>query len=492
MADVESYEQAVEFLFSRVNYERLSGMQYTGDDFKLDRMRELLRRLGDPQETIPAVHIAGTKGKGSTAALTAQILSAAGIRAALFTSPHISAFEERMAVGGVYPARHELVELVRQLADVVTDLDKTPGQMSPTYFEIATALAWLYFQERRAEIAVLEVGMGGRLDATNLCRPAVSIITSISRDHTRQLGSRLEQIAREKAGIIKQKVPVVSGVTSDPARAVIVETCQSRNAPLSLLGRDFGYRYFPATSARVETPDDAPGNAPGNAPDNHGGSTVDIETPGKQWRNLALPLVGEHQARNLALATVAVQRLQEQGWKIPDAAIGTGLTHFRWPGRIEVLSRQPTVIIDAAHNWEAVAALLRTLDESFAARRRVLVFAATRDKDVPGMLRQLLPKFDTVVVTCFQNNPRHVPVETLVSMVRGLTDQPLHAAADAAAAWKLARRFAARDDLICITGSFFIAAEMRELLVDGGASASPGESAATEQIVTEGARTKGA
>jgi len=481
MADVENYEQAVEFLFSRVNYERLSGMQYTGDDFKLDRMRELLHRLGDPQETIPAVHIAGTKGKGSTAALTAQILSAAGIRTALFTSPHISAFEERMAVAGVNPARHELVELVRQLADVVTDLDKTPGQMSPTYFEIATALAWLYFQERRAEIAVLEVGMGGRLDATNLCRPAVSIITSISRDHTRQLGSRLDQIAREKAGIIKNSVPVVSGVTSDPARSVIVEACQSRNAPLYLLGRDFGYRYFPRTSVLDESPE----ISPGNGPDNNRGSIVDIETPVRQWRNLALPLVGEHQARNLALATASIQRLQDQGWKIPDSAVAMGLANFRWPGRIEVLSRRPTVIIDAAHNWEAVAALLRTLDESFSARRRVLVFAATRDKDVQGMLRQLLPKFDTVVVTCFQNNPRHVPVEVLVRMVRGLTDQPLHAAADAAAAWKLARRFADRDDLICITGSFFIAAEMRELLVDAGAGAPPGESAATEQARTK-------
>lgn len=455
MPDVESYEQAIEFLFSRVNYERLSGMQYTGDDFKLDRMRELLRRLGDPQETIPAVHIAGTKGKGSTAALTAQILSTAGIRTALFTSPHISAFEERMAVDGVNPARHELVELVRQLADVVTDLDKTPGQMSPTYFEIATALAWLYFCERRAEIAVLEVGMGGRLDATNLCRPAVSIITSISRDHTRQLGSRLDQIAREKAGIVKPLVPVVSGVTSDPARAVIVETCRSRNAPLFELGRDFGYRYQAANVGQGANSGDNPV------------SKVDIETPGKQWRNLRLPLVGEHQARNLALAAVAVQRLQEQGWKIPDSAVGDGLAKLHWPGRIEVLSRQPTVIVDAAHNWEAVAALLRTLDESFPARRRVLVFAATRDKDVLGMLRQLLPKFDTVVVTCFQNNPRHVPVEALVGIVRGLTDQPLHAAADAAAAWKLARRFASGDDLICVTGSFFIAAEMRELLVDG-------------------------
>jgi dihydrofolate synthase/folylpolyglutamate synthase len=448
--NVESYEQAVEFLFNRVNFERLSGMQYSTDDFKLDRMRELLRRLGDPHEGLPAVHIAGTKGKGSTAALTAAILSAAGVRVGLFTSPHISAFEERMAVGGAIPSPEELVELVRQVAPVVGELDKLPGHMSPTYFEIATALAWLYFREQRAEIAVLEVGMGGRLDATNLCRPAVCIVTTISRDHTRQLGSRVEQIAREKAGIIKAAVPVVSGVTEEPARAVVAETCGQLGAPLFELGRHFRYRYHPA-SIGTERADEA---------------LVDFDSPRHAWHGLTLPLVGEHQARNLALAAMTVELLEDQGWNLPAGAVPTGLSHLRWPGRIEVLGRAPTVIVDAAHNWEAVAALLRTLDESFVARRRVLIFAATRDKDVAGMLRQLLPRFGAVIVTCFQNNPRHVPVEVLAETVRGLTDQMFHTAPDAASGWKLARRIASPDDLICVTGSFFLAAEVRDLIVD--------------------------
>lgn len=448
--NVESYEQAVEFLFNRVNFERLSGMQYSADDFKLDRMRELLRRLGDPHEAVPAVHIAGTKGKGSTAAITAAILSAAGIRVGLFTSPHISVFEERMAVNGVIPSADDLVDLVRPVALVVAELDKLPGHMSPTYFEIATALAWLYFREQRAEIAVLEVGMGGRLDATNLCRPAVCVVTTISRDHTRQLGSRLDQIAREKAGIIKSAVPVVSGVADEEARAVVAETCRRQGAPLLELGRDFQYRYRPATIGGLRADE----------------ATVDIVAPGHTWHGLTLPLVGEHQARNLALATMTIKLLAEQGWKIPPDAVTEGLAHLRWPGRIEVLGRAPTVIVDAAHNWEAVAALLRTLDESFEAQRRVLIFAATRDKDVSGMLRQLLPRFDTVVITCFQNNPRHVPVEALAETVRGLTDQLFHTAPDAASAWKLARRFSSEGDLICVTGSFFLAAEVRELIVD--------------------------
>lgn len=454
---IESYEQAIEFLFNRVNFERLAASQYTADDFKLDRMREFLRRLGNPQDAIPAVHIAGTKGKGSTAALIAQILSAAGIRTALFTSPHISAFEERMAVEGVIPDKRQLVDLVNSVAGVVAELDKTPGRMSPTYFEITTALAWLYFREMRAAIAVLEVGMGGRLDATNLCRPLLCMITTISRDHTRHLGSRLEQIAGEKAGIVKAGVPVVCGAVAEPALGAIAETCRRHDAPLRLLGRDFDYRYLPAAGAAAEAR-----------------NLAAVRTPRRGWRTFALSLVGEHQARNLAAAVAAVEWLQELGWPVPDEAFSAGAARLRWPGRIEVLAHNPTVIVDAAHNWEAVNALLKTLDESFPANRRILVFAATRDKDVLGMLRQLLPRFDTVVLTCVQNNPRCVSVETLTQMARSLSDQLVHTAAEPASAWKLARRFASENDLVCVTGSFFIAAELRELIVESTGSGEPG------------------
>lgn len=447
----ESYEQAIEYLFGRVNFERLSGTAYSADDFKLDRMREFLRRLGDPHETLPVVHIAGTKGKGSTAACIASVLQQAGYRTGLFTSPHISAFEERMAVDGVSPSQVQLARLVAAVAEVATSLDKMPGRMSPTYFEIATALAWLYFREQGAEIAVLEVGMGGRLDSTNLCRPLVSIITTISRDHTRQLGSRLEQIATEKAGIIKQHVPVVSGVTAPEAKAVIVETCLRQQAPLWQLGEEIGYRYL--------------------APQPTRSSRCTVRTPRRETAELPLVLVGEHQAANASLAVAAIDRLVERGWHVPDDAIERGLGALRWPGRIEVLRREPTVIIDAAHNWAAVRALVQTLDESFPARCRVLVFAATRDKDVTGMLRQLLARFDTVILTSFQNNPRNVPVEELERLTRQLSERPVHVAGDPTSAWKLARRLAGAEDLICITGSFFIAAELRELIVDARGAA---------------------
>lgn len=469
---IENYEQAIEFLFRRINYERITGAAYSVDDFRLDRTRELLARLDNPHEKIPAVHVAGTKGKGSTAAMIAAALTAAGYRTGLFTSPHISAFEERMAVDGVLPTPGGIVELVNSVLDAVTALDKTPGEMSPTYFEIATAMAWLYFLRQGVHVAVLEVGLGGRLDATNLCRPEVTVITTISRDHTRQLGSRLDQIAGEKAGIVKPGVPLVTGVTAREALMAIEAVCRERGAPIDRLGIEFTHRYRPADSV---VPTGRAGDG-GHSREGDGGHSppytpageVDVWTAGQEWTNVPVPLVGEHQARNAAVAVAALARLAQRGWGVPMEALRSGLARVHWPGRIEVLRREPTVIVDAAHNWAAIEALLQTLDDRFPARRRVLVFAATRDKDVSGMLRQLLPRFDSVILTCYQNNPRAVRVEELVRMAGDLSDAPFHWAPDPASAWKLAQRFAGPADLICITGSFFVAAELRELILDDG------------------------
>jgi dihydrofolate synthase/folylpolyglutamate synthase len=450
---LSTYEQALQYLYSRVNYERVHGSNYSTSDFKLTRMRRLLELLGNPHERIPAVHIAGTKGKGSTAAMVASMLTAAGNRVGLFTSPHITDFEERMTVGGVRPERRQVVELVNALIEPVAVLDQDAGLMGPTYFELTTAMAWLYFRQQAAQLVVLEVGMGGRLDATNLCQPEVCIITSISRDHTQMLGSELSQIAFEKAGIVKPGIPVVSGVLADEARQTVAEICHQQAAPLIQLERDIHYQYDPQ------------GRHSGAAPSARTHGTLDLQSPGGERRGLPLPMLGAHQAHNTALAVSAVEALRQRGWRITAEHILDGLLSVRWPARIEVVSEQPTVIVDAAHNWASVTALLKTLAENFQARSRVLVFAATKDKDVSGMLRQLLPRFDTVILTCYLSNPRVVPLEHLASLVRSLSPAPFHLAADSPAAWKLARRLAGPEDLICVTGSFFIAAEMRELIL---------------------------
>jgi len=453
---LRTYEQAIEFLFGRINYERLSDGAYSAGDLKLERMRQLLASIGHPQERLPVVHIAGTKGKGSTSVMTAEILSAAGYRTGLFTSPHVSAFEERMVVDGSRPTPEHLVDLVNRLIEPVDEMDHGSTDGGPTYFELATALAWLYFLDRGAEIAVLEVGLGGRLDATNVCHPLVTVITNISRDHTNILGSTIAQIAREKAGIVKTGVPLVSGVAPGAAGDVIQEVCRSQQSALYRLGEEI--RWHPELADfPLATPDATATAAPW---------PIEVQTPWAPLRRIPVPLRGTHQGDNTALSVAAVDLVAQSGLPVPADAVPAGLAKVRWPARIEIVGVDPIVVVDAAHNWAATAALVRTLDTQFSARRRLLLFATTRDKDVGGMLRLLLPQFDTVILTQYQTNPRCVPVHELAALVQATSERASHVAADPASAWRLARHLASASDLICVTGSFFIAAELRELILD--------------------------
>jgi len=446
---IETYEQAIEFLYGRINYERLNSDLYSADDFKLDRMAHLLERIGNPHEQLPVVHVAGSKGKGSTAAMIAAGLTARGLCTGLFTSPHVEAFEERMVVDGVRPTREELTSLVNEISSVVRRIESEPGRVSPTYFELATVLAWQHFRSNRAQWAVLEVGLGGRLDATNLCHPRVSVITSISRDHTRLLGSDLADIAREKAGIIKPGVPLVCGVEQAEAVEAIEAVAAESAAAIWQLGREIQLEYD--ASKHVAR----------------------VCTPSRNWPEIRVPMPGRHQANNTALAAAAIDLAdfdQQAIETVEVDAVCEAIGALEWPVRIETIGHNPTVIVDAAHNWASLGALINTLETDHAAvsdsSRRVLIFATSRDKDVDGSLRRLLPHFDTVILTQFQDNPRAVPVATLHRRVRELFDVPVHATSDPASAWHLARRLAGPDDLVCVTGSFFIAAEIRELVLD--------------------------
>ena len=453
---VETYEQAIEYLYGRINYERAQTGTFSPGDFKLDRTRRLLSLIDNPQQRLPAIHIAGTKGKGSTAVMVAEMLTAAGYRVGLFTSPHISAFEERMSVDGVSPDQEQLVELVNRIIEAVATMDQASSRWHPTYFEITTALAWLHFERQQAQLVVLEVGLGGRLDATNVCNPEAVVITNISRDHMTLLGSTLTEIAREKAGIIKPGVPVLSGVMDENVRTVVEEICSASCSELFQLGREVRYRSVVNGS---QTP------LPGS--DHRALQTwIDVETPSQNWAAVPVPLVGEHQAANAALAVGVIDVLAAQGRHIAADAVYTGMANVRWPLRIEVLRQRPLVVVDAAHNWASVAALVKTLNASFPTRRGILVFATPRDKAVSGLLRQLMPQFDTIILTQYLNNPRALSVERLHRLVRSISTDPVHPAADPAAAWKLAGRLSTPDALVCITGSFFLAAEMRELILN--------------------------
>lgn len=438
---LETYEQTIDFLFGRINYERIQAEAYSTSDFKLDRMRQLLDRMGNPQTKIPVVHVAGTKGKGSICSMLASILDSARFRCGLYISPHITSFEERFRVNGIQPTPDELVGLVNRLLPVIAEMDNLPGRMQPTYFELATALAWQHFVEQQVEIAVLEVGLGGRLDSTNLCHPLVSVITNVSRDHTHVLGSTVHQIAFEKAGIIKPRIPVISGATHPEAISMIENVCAERHAPLRLLGRDFQLTHRDvAESGRVE---------------------IDVTSTSSSWNHMPVVLRGPHQSTNAAIALEVIDQLREAGWKITDDAVHQGLLDVDWPARVEVIAKDPTVIIDAAHNWESAKALMTALKEEPTPRKRILVFAATKDKDIPGILRQLLPGFDTIILTRYLDNPRGVPLDELCDLVQAMTLRPVHLAADPVSAWNLAQQLAMPQDLIVVTGSFFLVAELR-------------------------------
>ena len=322
--------------------------------------------------------------------------------------------------------------------------DGEPLETSLTFFEIATALGLLHFAYRRIDWAVLEVGLGGRLDSTNAVMPAASVITSISFDHVELLGSTLAAIAHEKAGIIKPDRPTVSGVAQDEARSVIAARCREIGAPLRQLGRDFHYRYEPA---RVEA------NRPGR---------VSVTTWRGEYPELILPLVGEHQAANAAVAVATLETLRERGVPIPDRSIAKGLSSVRWPARLEVVGRDPLIVLDCAHNVASAEALRDALLTSFRIPgERVLVFAVSRDKDAAGILRVLHPIFRHVILTRFEKSARYVPPEQLREMLPGNAS----VAATPVEAIAAARAMLGPDDLLCVTGSVFLAGEVRPLLL---------------------------
>lgn len=450
-------QAALDFLLSRIDYERSLSIPYGEQQFQLARMRDLLERLDRPDRKFPIIHIAGTKGKGSTSAMIAAALSACGLTTGLYTSPHLERLEERFCIDGMPCPGDEFAAYVTQLKPIVAAMDaeavrRNPAGFGPTYFELTTAIALMHFAAHECDAAVLEVGLGGRLDSTNVCHATVSVITSISYDHTKQLGNTLAEIAWEKAGIIKSGVPVVSGVTGHEPRLVIERVAAEHGSRLVQLGREFDFSYRPPihleqASSRGEL-DFRRIDEPGRAP------SVGVE--------LSLP--GRHQGANAATALATLDELRRLGWNLAESDVRRGLAELHWPARVEVVARRPCLVLDAAHNTASIEALLAALDESFSARRRYLVFATTQEKDIGGMVRLLLPKFDRVIFTRYTQNPRGVPVEELVRIADGTDCRNWQTAADPAAAWDAVHALRPTpDDLVCVTGSFFIAAQMRKI-----------------------------
>ena len=429
-----TYDQALAYLDRYANYEIDRSARYAPETFDLQRMYDLLARLGDPQQAYATVHIAGSKGKGSTAAMIDAVLRAAGYRCGLYTSPPLHTFGERMRVAGEPIAEAEVAALVEEIAP---HAEAVPGI---TWFEIVTALAFLYFARRAVDIAVIEVGLGGRLDATNVIIPLVSVITSLSYEHTAWLGDTLAQIAFEKAGIIKPDTPVVSAPQAEEALAVIERVCAERGAPLTVIGRDWQYRPGPLRAD---------------------GQAFDVRPPiggilPARWTRFKLPLLGRHQILNGACAVAALAHLPSDRFPLTAADLVRGLATVEWPGRAEVLSRRPLVLVDGAHNGDSARCLAQTLSDWFPGQRWSIVVGTLTDKDHAAILRALASVAAHLIVTR-SRSPRATDPALLAQLAAEL-GVPTSLAPDVPAALDAAL---ARGDAICLTGSLSIAAEAR-------------------------------
>ena len=408
----------------------------------LERIEALLDLLGNPHRSCKYLHIGGTNGKGSTAAFVAAMLEEAGYRVGLYTSPYLVQFTNRMAINGRDIPRKRLVELVKKVKPLVEKIAADPVLGQPTEFEVVTALAFCYFAEESPDIVVLEVGLGGRLDATNVVQPLVTAIATISLEHTQVLGNTVEEIAREKAGIIKNGAPVVTEAGGG-ALPVLEAVCKEKQVPLYQLGKHF--------HAQIETQD-------------VGGQVFHYRGLSREYHALFIPLLGDYQVNNVALAIAAVELLCDNGFSISEATLRAGLEKTRWPGRLEVLRRSPLVVVDGAHNLEAFQGLGRGVRQTFAYGKLILVLGILSDKAAENILAEILPLADRLIITK-PNSPRAANPEVLQKIVSGMMPElPCEISEEIPAAVDMALKQAGDEDLVLIAGSLYLVSDARQYL----------------------------
>lgn len=436
-----TYEQALQYLYSLTNYEIKSAYPYAPQFFDLRRVQRLLDALGNPERKFKSVHIAGTKGKGSISAMLASILTTAGYRTGLYTSPHVHSFRERIQVGEAPIPEADFARLAAQLRPIV-QADK-----ELTTFEVATALAFAHFAQEKVELAVVEVGLGGRLDATNVILPVVSVISTIGHDHMHILGRTLAQIAGEKAGIIKAEVPVVSAPQPRAAREVIERTSAQRHAPLHLVSQAWHWR---GAHRSLECQQFSASRTTGH-PAPYGAVFYD---------DLCLPLLGKHQLRNATVVLETTEVLREAGIPVSEQALRHGLRRVTWPARFEIMGRNPYFIVDGAHNVDSARVLVRTLREYFPDARPWFVLGILSDKDVPTILHQLLPMAQGAIFAR-PRHPRAADPRQLLREAAGY-DVATEIVEDVSYAARQALDKVGPDGLVLATGSFTTAGAARE------------------------------
>jgi dihydrofolate synthase/folylpolyglutamate synthase len=445
-----SYLEALRYLETLVNYEKLSGYPYQ-EVLNLKRVQDFLDLIHNPERSIKFIHVAGTKGKGSTCAFITYILREAGFKTGLYTSPHLGDFRERIRIllpkiassrktllamtddfEGMIP-KSRLSALVNKLKPAIDKLNRSSPCGALSFFEVCTILALVYFKEEKVGFAVLETGLGGRLDATNIVRPEVSVITPISYEHMDKLGRTLKKIASEKAGIIKKNSIVISAPQTKEARSAIVNKCGKENSKLFIAGKDIKFS---------------------GQEDN-----FRVATPYGEYKNLKIRLRGEHQIANASVALTAIQALSERGIKTGIDSVRRGLYNTVWPGRCEVMAKAPLIVLDGAQNSASANAIKKTIEEKFRYGKLILILGVSNDKDIKGIADELYDLAATVILTK-ADTARATNPEILARYFKGkdkyITDS-------VAKAMTLAKKFAQKKDLILVTGSLFVVGEARKL-----------------------------
>jgi len=434
--NISSYTDAMKYLLSLADVERMRVIR-DNEAFKLDRIRKILCELGNPQDQIRTAHVAGTVGKGSTVAMLTSMLVECGYAVGMFTSPHLTDLRERIQINGQLIDYNRFTTLLKSVAETCEGLG-----IEPTYFEVLTAIAFQYFAEEAVDIAVIETGLGGRLDSTNVITPEVTVITHIALDHERILGTTIEDIAREKAGIFKPDVPAIIFEQSPEVEKVFQDVAEEVGTRLQIVNKDieFSNRFCSTSELGPHT-------------------RVCIYTDQTRLEHLPVPLAGEHQASNCGLALAVVDVLKRRGFDCIDEQVTNGLAKTNLNGRMQLLWSQPRILVDGAHNPEAVAALMRCVGAHLPYDSMVCVFGCCQDKDVGAMLDRVNLGADKVIFTKAQGNPRAADPADLQKAFAERSGKMSQTAKSLPEALELAARAVSREDLICVTGSFYLVGE---------------------------------
>ena len=442
---IRTYHDALAYLDCRVNYEKRPPRLNLRGALTLTRVKRLLTDLAHPEKAFRSVHIAGSKGKGSTATMLAEMLRGNGLKVGLYTSPHILDLRERIVVNGEQISEQDITALIAKVAKLSAGY---PEAEQPTYFEVLTAVAFEYFRAKGIDIAVVETGLGGRWDATNVLSPEVCGITSISYDHMAQLGNTLSKIAEEKAGIFKENVPIVSAPQHADVKKTLRRIAKEAKSPILFAGDEitFSYRF---EASRASGPQ----------------ARIGISTPTSHFDHLVVPLVGEHQAVNCGVALGVLDQLKGRGMTINDEASIAALSKVKLEGRMEMVCENPRVLIDGAHNAASIEALMRAIGQNVPYDSMVVIFGCCADKDVAGMLRQIQLGADKIIFTGIKS-PRSAEATDLARQFAENSGRMMQVAPSLTEALEIAQKATTREDLICITGSFYLVSEAKRLFAN--------------------------